>query len=203
MKKFLIATVALAAAASTYTAANTNTGYESRQLTWASAPGLSTPGSAPRLTAQAEAPSLSASARTGARTLHLDYQWPSGHEVEVLRPFAPGAANWNAGHRGVDLAMNAGDLVYAAGAGTVIYSGALNDRSLVSIQHGDGIRTTYEPVVPMVAQGQEVAAGELIATVDGTHCNPRSCLHWGAKSGSKSYINPLSLLELPVIRLYE
>ncbi|WP_300047257.1 M23 family metallopeptidase [Trueperella sp.] len=78
----------------------------------------------------------------------VEYSWPSGVEVPVLRPFAPGAQNWNAGHRGVDLALGAGQPVYAAADGRVIYAGTLNDRELVSIEHADGIRTTYEPVSP-------------------------------------------------------
>lgn len=131
------------------------------------------------------------------------YSWPSGQEVPVLRAFSPGRANWNAGHRGVDLALAEGDSVYAAGDGTIIFAGKLNDRMLVSIQHSDGIRTTYEPIIPAVERNQQVVSGQLIGTVDGTHCAPFSCLHWGAKVGADGYINPLSLLTLELIRLYE
>lgn len=133
----------------------------------------------------------------------VDYEWPSGSEVPVLRPFSVGPANWNAGHRGVDLALAAGAAVYAAADGTVIYSGAINDRELVSIEHADGIRTTYEPIIPAVARGDEVRRGDLIGHVEGTHCAPSSCLHWGAKRGSSGYLDPLSLLVRAPIRLYE
>lgn len=132
----------------------------------------------------------------------VEYSWPSGVEVPVLRPFAPGAQNWNAGHRGVDLALGAGQPVYAAADGRVIYAGTLNDRELVSIEHADGIRTTYEPVSPAVVRGDVVSRGAIIGHVGGEHCSPSSCLHWGAKRGQDDYLDPLSLLWGP-IRLYE
>lgn len=139
----------------------------------------------------------------GGRQAGVDYDWPSGAEVPILREFSVGPANWNAGHRGVDLALAAGQPVYAAADGTVIYSGQLNDRDVVSIEHADGIRTTYEPIVPAVSRGDSVRQGAVIGHVDGTHCSPFSCLHWGAKRGSDDYLDPLSLLTTAPIRLYE
>lgn len=135
-------------------------------------------------------------------TVHVHYGWPSGAQVDVLRPFAPGAQNWLSGHRGVDLAIAAGQPVFAAADGRVIYAGMLNDRELVSIEHADGIRTTYEPITPTVGRGDVVSRGDLIGHVAGKHCFPQSCLHWGAKRGRDGYIDPLSLLRAP-IRLYE
>ncbi|WP_455952392.1 M23 family metallopeptidase [Arcanobacterium haemolyticum] len=130
-----------------------------------------------------------------------DYGWPSGKPVKILKTFHVGAHPWDPGHRGVDLDMAEGDAVYAANDGDVIYAGLLVDRQVVSIQHPDGIRTTYEPIIPLVIQGQHVTRGTIIGTIDGTHCAPRSCLHWGAKKGKKNYINPLSLLEGQIVLL--
>ncbi|MDP9806940.1 murein DD-endopeptidase MepM/ murein hydrolase activator NlpD [Trueperella bonasi] len=137
------------------------------------------------------------------RAASVEYSWPSGTEVPVLRPFAMGPANWNAGHRGVDLALAKEQPVYAAAEGTVIYAGMLNDRELVSIKHADGIRTTYEPITPAVGRGERVDAGQIIGHVDGAHCFPSACLHWGAKRGQDGYLDPLSLLTKVPIRLYE
>ncbi len=138
-----------------------------------------------------------------ADSVSVDYHWPSGSEVPVLRRFKVGRANWNAGHRGVDLALAAGNSVRAAADGVVVYSGKLNDRELVSIEHADGIRTTYEPIIPMVKRGARVSQGDVIGEVEGTHCAPFSCLHWGAKRNSADYLDPLSLLRAAPIRLYE
>ena len=52
-----------------------------------------------------------ASAETG----RLD--WPLRPRPAVVRAFDAPSPNWQRGHRGVDLAGTAGQLVYAAGAG--------------------------------------------------------------------------------------
>lgn len=132
----------------------------------------------------------------------VSYGWPSGSAVPILRAFDVGEHNWLPGHRGVDLAMAVDDPVLAAADGTVMYAGKLNDRELVSIEHDDGVRTTYEPISPVVKKGQAVTRGEIIGHVADDHCVISSCLHWGAKKGSDTYINPLSLLGGP-IRLIE
>nr|WP_253280564.1 M23 family metallopeptidase [Arcanobacterium phocae] len=129
------------------------------------------------------------------------YDWPTGQPVKVIQPFSVGKYNWLPGHRGVDLDITQGKPIYAPAAGTIIYSGVLNDRQVISILHDDGIRTTYEPVIPAVVKGQRVQPHEIIGTVDGTHCAPSSCLHWGAKQGKNHYLNPLFLLEGPIVLL--
>lgn len=128
---------------------------------------------------------------------------PTGAKPLVLRGFKPGTNNWNPGHRGVDLVVFAGQEIRAATSGTVIYAGRLNDRSLISIEHGDGLRTTYEPVSALVKRGDAVTEGQVIGTVESGHCGDGTCLHWGAKYGSDGYIDPMSLLEPGPVRLYE
>ncbi|MFE9403901.1 hypothetical protein ACFYNY_19225 [Streptomyces sp. NPDC006530] len=56
------------------------------------------------------------------------------------------------------------------------------------------MRTTYEPVQPLVKEGAQVAAGEVVATTSEapSHC-PQGCLHWGLLRGD-TYLNPLLLL---------
>lgn len=131
------------------------------------------------------------------------YVFPAKTQREVIRSFSPPSVKWGAGHRGVDISLETGGEVLAASDGVVIYAGKLNDRSVVSIEHPDGIRTTYEPVSPSVAKGEKVTAGQVIGTLDSGHCGPQSCLHWGAKRGKDAYINPLSLLHERQIRLIE
>lgn len=108
--------------------------------------------------------------------------------------------DWLPGHRGVDLALKVGDVVRAAGDGEVVFSGQVAGTPVVSLEHGDGIHTTYQPVHARVARGDTVKEGEVIgilARPTGDHVG----LHWGARTGPKEYINPLSLLESPTIRL--
>ena len=119
----------------------------------------------------------------------------------VLRPFNKPAKNWLPGHRGVDLEATPTDPIYAAGDGTVIYAGTLAGVPTVSIEHPGGLRTTYQPVLPLVAVGDTVTGQQPIGTLapGGTHGYPG--LQWGAKFGADDYINPLTLLPAPVIRL--
>ena len=119
----------------------------------------------------------------------------------VLRTFNKPAKNWLPGHRGVDLEAAPNDPIYAAGAGTVIYAGTLAGIPTVSIEHPGGLRTTYQPVLPLVAVGDTVTRQQPIGTLapGGTHGYPG--LQWGAKFGADDYINPLTLLPAPVIRL--
>lgn len=129
------------------------------------------------------------------------FVWPTGDPAEVLAPFAPPAVPWGSGHRGVDLALGPGDAVVAAGDGTVVYAGELAGRGVVSIEHSGGLRTTYEPVTAAVARGDDVAAGQVIGTLQEGHCE-ESCLHLGARRGEHDYIDPLSLFAALRVRLY-
>ncbi|GAA1803248.1 hypothetical protein GCM10009682_26380 [Luedemannella flava] len=128
--------------------------------------------------------------------------WPLGGSPTVTRGFDPPDKPWLPGHRGVDLAARAGDPVRAAGPGVVVFAGDLAGRGVVSVAHPGGLRTTYEPVDPLVAVGDEVAAGALIGTVSAGHagCPAAACLHWGARRGD-TYLDPLSLLGPPRLRL--
>ena len=132
--------------------------------------------------------------------------WPLRPRPAVLRMFDAPSPNWNRGHRGVDLAGFPGQPVYAAGDGTVVFAGELAGRTLVSIAHPGGLRTTYEPVRPSVRAGQRVDAGTAIGTLMAGHagCAAAACLHWGAMWGAASradYVDPLGLLADTPIRL--
>ena len=68
----------------------------------------------------------------------------------MVEGFDPPAVVWGRGHRGVDLAAAEGAQIRSAAAGTVAFAGMVAGRPVVSIDHADGIRTTYEPVEPAV-----------------------------------------------------
>lgn len=137
-----------------------------------------------------------------ARAPRSRYGWPTGGPAAVVQDFDPPAVVWGRGHRGVDLAAPAGSQVRAAGQGVVAFAGVVAGRPVISIDHPDGIRTTYEPVEASVAAGQSVARGQVIGTLLAGHRSDGvDALHWGARTGKKSYVNPLRLLSPPVIRL--
>ena len=96
----------------------------------------------------------------------------------------------------------AGLPVLASGNGVVAFAGRVAGRPVVSIEHANGLRTTYEPVDPSVGAGQPVARGSPIGTLASGHagCPAGACLHWGARRG-ETYLDPLALLRPPRIRL--
>jgi murein DD-endopeptidase MepM/ murein hydrolase activator NlpD len=140
----------------------------------------------------------------GADGYRLD--WPLKPRPAVLRLFDAPSPNWQRGHRGVDLAGAAGQPVYAAGAGTVVFAGDLAGRPVVSVAHPGGLRTSYEPVVASVRPGQLVSAGSVLGELAAGHdgCPGAACLHWGAMWGpaaNADYVDPLGLLAATPIRL--
>ena len=120
----------------------------------------------------------------------------------VTRAFQPPPTPYSAGHRGVDLAGAPGQPVLAAGAGTVVFAGMVAGRPVVSVDHADGLRTTYEPVQPGVAAGQPVSRGSPLGVLLAGHegCPAEACLHWGLRREA-TYLDPLSLLRPPRVRL--
>ena len=65
----------------------------------------------------------------------------------MLRAFDPPAKPWLSGHRGVDLqAAHDGAPVTSPAAGTVSFVGVVVDRPVITIDHGDGLRSSFEPV---------------------------------------------------------
>ncbi|MFH8975322.1 murein hydrolase activator EnvC family protein [Streptomyces sp. NPDC017890] len=123
--------------------------------------------------------------------------WPVGTRPAVLRGWEPPVTPYGPGHRGVDLAAVGAAPVRAVTAGRVSFAGRVAGRGVVSLElTGTGtppLRTTYEPVEATVRKGDEVAAGEVLGTVEptGSHC--AACLHWGLLRGDV-YLNPLSVL---------
>jgi murein DD-endopeptidase MepM/ murein hydrolase activator NlpD len=131
------------------------------------------------------------------------YAWPLLPPPAVLGPFREPAHPFAPGHRGVDLGGAAGQPVLAARGGGVVFAGPVGGRSVVSVQHDDGLRTTYEPVRPLVRAGAIVRAGDVIAVLEPGHpsCAPAVCLHWGVRRDRNVYVDPLVLLRPPRVRL--
>lgn len=126
---------------------------------------------------------------------------PLAPPLVVARDFHPPAERWLPGHRGVDLLAAPGSTVSAARGGVVTFAGWVAGRGVVVISHGP-LRTTYEPVKPLVTVGLRLTAGHPIGTlsVTGGHCPPKACLHWGLRRGD-TYLDPMALLEAPALRL--
>lgn len=119
----------------------------------------------------------------------------------ILIPPIPGAVPvkdfdlpeyiYAAGHRGVDYLSVFNQPVVAAAAGVITHSGVIANRYTITVTHNI-LRTTYEPVKPIVKLGDTVLQGQIIGYLQqtGSHCFPQSCLHFGLKEG-KTYLNPI------------
>lgn len=124
------------------------------------------------------------------------WQWPLLPRPPVVRPFRAPRSAWGAGHRGLDLAARAGAPVLAVEAGRVTHAGVVAGRGTVSVRHRDGLLSTYEPVRPGVAVGDDVSAGHPVGVVEpgaAVHCGSIGCLHLGARRGD-AYLDPWPLL---------
>lgn len=125
---------------------------------------------------------------------------PAAARPRVERAWEPPATPWGPGHRGVDVHGHAGQWVRAAVGGRVSFAGRVAGRGVLSVEllgappDGTPLRTTYQPVRPLVSEGERVTSGEVIGVLEagGSHCR-RGCLHWGLLRGER-YLDPLSLL---------
>lgn len=121
-----------------------------------------------------------------------DPGWQRPIAGPVVRHFTPPASRWARGHRGVDLAVSPGVHIRAAGTGIVVYAGTIAGRGVISIEHAGGLRTTYEPVEPLVSRGMHVRSGQPIAVHAPDQRHPAS-VHWGLRVRG-AYVDPLLLL---------
>lgn len=83
-------------------------------------------------------------------------------------------------HSGLDIAAGEGEPVMAANAGRVAFAGELHLRgNTVIIDHGAGVFSGYHHLSQiLVAEGQDVAQGEVIGAVGATGLVTAPHLHW-------------------------
>jgi murein DD-endopeptidase MepM/ murein hydrolase activator NlpD len=99
--------------------------------------------------------------------------------------------------------------------GVVSFAGTVAGRGVIVISHHRGgqqlVRSSFEPVRPLLTAGRPVAEGQIIAQVaspgtpaagtPGGHCLAPVCLHWGVRIGA-SYVDPMGMLGIrPVVLL--
>lgn len=122
------------------------------------------------------------------------WEWPLAPRPGVLRAFDPPDKPWMSGHRGVDLgAAHDGVPVTTPESGTVSFAGVVVDRPVITIDHGNGLRSSFEPVAGTLRAGDKVSKGDTIGTLLPGHCGTRPCVHWGVRRGEE-YLNPLGFV---------
>jgi hypothetical protein len=121
------------------------------------------------------------------------FTWPVNGEI--ITGFSAG------GHRGIDISAHIGDSVAAAQEGIVYWVGRTpRGEPCISIDHPNGLTTTYLPVAASVNKGQSVSAGQKIGVLssEGDVSSEVPHLHFGLfiteTRDNKTYLNPASYL---------
>jgi murein DD-endopeptidase MepM/ murein hydrolase activator NlpD len=142
-----------------------------------------------------------AGAATDSGQADTRWVWPTGSRV-VERAWEAPSSDYAAGHRGVDVPAALGSAASAVDDGTVVFAGAVGGRTVVTIDHGDGLVSTLDSVTPLVAAGDEVVQGTPVGRVSVGHCpSSAPCLHLGARIDGH-YVDPMAYLppaEWPVL----
>lgn len=111
----------------------------------------------------------------------------------LQRPFVAPPHEYGPGHRGIDLEVVGDDVVRAPAAGIVAFAGQVAGRGILTIDHGDGLVSTLEPVVTELLPGARVAAAAPVGwSSTGGHTAAGS-VHFGVRLDG-AYINPMVLL---------
>ncbi|ODT41561.1 MAG: peptidase M23 [Microbacterium sp. SCN 70-200] len=120
------------------------------------------------------------------------WQWPIA-PPRIVAPFVAPAHEYGPGHRGIDLAAPEGSDVHSPAPGVVAFAGSVAGRGVITVDHGDGLVSTFEPVVPGLAIGTVVDAGAVVGTVASGGHTPADAVHFGVREYGE-YINPMLLL---------
>jgi murein DD-endopeptidase MepM/ murein hydrolase activator NlpD len=99
-------------------------------------------------------------------------------------------------HPGMDLRAATGDAVHASGPGRIVLAQELYySGNTVLIDHGEGLFTIYAHLSEFrVEEGEDVAAGQVVALSGATGRVTGPHLHWGAKIGNRPF-DPTALLD--------
>src|SRR5947208_13858850 len=111
------------------------------------------------------------------------YQWPV--RGPVIRGYEPPPDPYGAGHRGIDIAVPFGSTMVAAQDGIVGFAGWIGGSLFISLDHPDGVRTTYSSLSAIgVKKGDVVSKGRVSGATGARHPGRTPPhLHLGASSG--------------------
>ena len=116
----------------------------------------------------------------------VQYRPPT--DAPIVDHFRPPPLQWGAGNRGIDYGTAMGAAVRAAAAGQVVFAGEVGGALHVSVEHADGLRTTYSFLSTIsVARGDRVRSGEVIGLAAGP-------FHFGVRTPDDTYLDPEQVL---------
>lgn len=108
---------------------------------------------------------------------------------------APEDKPFAAGHRGIDVAAPTGTVVRTSAPGVVSFAGTVAGNRTVTVDHADGVRTSYSYLSAIVPRrGDALASGDVVGTVGTGH--PDEALpphvHLSARRGDV-YVDPVEI----------
>ncbi|MBG6059428.1 murein DD-endopeptidase MepM/ murein hydrolase activator NlpD/uncharacterized coiled-coil protein SlyX [Cryobacterium sp. MP_M5] len=144
----------------------------------------------------------SAGAGLGGGYIHNGWAVPaSGRITDGFgpRPVVCGGGSCSKGfHSGTDIGAGCGAPIYAANDGTVTYAGPNGTYgNFVQISNGDGVATGYAHIRSggiFVSNGQQVSAGQNIASVGSTGASTGCHLHFEVRTNG-TQINPQPFMD--------
>ena len=134
-----------------------------------------------------------------AGVLSNTWEWPVDAPHTVTREFRSPATAYSAGHRGIDIAVTDGQAVRSPASGQVLFAGLVAGRGVITVDHGGGVVSSFEPVRSVVSVGDSVITGEDLGVVDfadvvWSDVHACECVHLGARFRG-FYVSPRVLLE--------
>ena len=116
----------------------------------------------------------------------LDYRPPT--DAAIVDRFRPPPKPWMAGNRGIDFATTPGAQISASAEGRVIFAGAVGGQLHVTIEHPDGLRSSYSFLESLtVSAGDRVKGGDTIGIAGGP-------FHFGVRNPDGEYLDPEAVL---------
>lgn len=124
----------------------------------------------------------------------VDEPGTGGHQqpvdAEVVDGFRPPHSFAGPGNRGLEFGLTVSTPVTNSAAGTVSFAGQVGGSLFVTIDHGDGLRTTHAFVEQvLVRRGDVLAAGDTVAIAGPGY-------HFTAREGT-TYVDPAGLFGAP------
>ena len=119
-------------------------------------------------------------------TARADVTYRPPVDAPVIDPYRAPTSPYGPGNRGIDYATVPGTVVRAVAAGTVTFAGTVAGSRYVTVEHADGLRSSYGELASIsVIEGQSVATGDEVGRAGPT-------LHLGMRRGEE-YLDPESL----------
>jgi murein DD-endopeptidase MepM/ murein hydrolase activator NlpD len=112
-------------------------------------------------------------------------------DAPVIDPFRAPPNPFGPGNRGLDYGTPPATPVGAIGPGLVVFAGQVGGRLYVTVQHADGLRSSYAFLAALtVSAGARVARGDVVGRAGPS-------LHLGVRCGG-AYLDPATLF--PTLR---